>query len=101
MFDDPVLVKHVSEHGIHLEFCPTSNTALTDCRKLADHPIRQAFEQGMSFSINSDDPGPLCTTMNNEYVLVQNLLGLDESDFDMILINSLSASFGRKRDSRC
>ncbi len=95
-FEDPVLVNHVKEHGIHLEFCPTSNMLLTRYKTIADHPIKNAMAEGISFSINTDDPGPFCTDINREFTIVANAFNLTGADFEQIFQNSLSAAFGRK-----
>ena len=92
-FEDPVLVKHIKENRIHLEFCPTSNLCLTKYKRIEDHPLKHALAEGISFSINTDDPGPLCCDINHEYELVQKTFGLTEKDFDTIRENSLRAAF--------
>jgi adenosine deaminase len=93
-FADPLLVKHLRDHCIHMEFCPTSNTLLTRHNRMADHPIRNAIDEGISFSINTDDPGPFCTDITHEYQLCHEAFSLDEHDFEQICSNALAASFG-------
>lgn len=94
-FDDPLLVKYIKEHDIHLEFSPTSNVRLTKYTDIRSHPIKKALAEAISFSINTDDPGPFCTDMNTEYALVQQAFNLNEKDFEKILTNSLKAAFGK------
>ena len=92
-FEDPVLVKYINENRVHLEFCPTSNLYLTKHKRIQDHPLKHALMEGISFSINTDDPGPLCCDINHEYELVQKTFRLTEEDFDTIRKNSLQAAF--------
>lgn len=94
-FDDPLLVKHIREQNIHLEFCPTSNTLLTKYKQIADHPIKRALEHELSFSVNTDDPGPFGTDMDHEYDIVQKAFHLETADFKKILADTLIAAFGK------
>lgn len=93
-FDDPLLVKYIREHDIHMEFCPTSNMLLTKYKDISDHPIGKAIDEGVSFSINTDDPGTFGTDMDREYDTVQKAFHLTEAHFERILENSLKAAFG-------
>lgn len=96
-FDDPLLVSHINSNNIHLEFCPTSNRILTRYKNLATHPIKRALDENISFSINTDDPGPFATDMNHEYSIVQKAFSLTEADFDQILYAGLKAAFGQSK----
>ena len=95
VFDDPRLVEHVIAHGIHIEFCPTSNRALTGRGDFVFRAIERALEHGISFSINTDDPSPLGCSMGSEYALVERELGLGFADLARITENALKAAFGR------
>ncbi len=97
MFDDPKLVTHIKERNIHIEFCPSSNFILTGINSIDQHPIRMAIENGIKFSINTDDPGPFCCDLNGEFALVQKAFSLKYSDFESIRANSLAASFAEKK----
>lgn len=96
-FEDPVLVKHIKEKAIHLEFCPTSNLLLTKYKNIKDHPIKLAIQEGIRFSINTDDPGPFCCSINHEYSVVQKAFKLAEVDFMKILQHSLDAAFATNK----
>jgi adenosine deaminase len=92
-FEDPVLIEHIRRNGIHLELCPTSNLLLTRFRTVEEHPIARAHEEGLSYSINTDDPGPFCTDISAEWELARRACDLTEADFAAILANSLEAAF--------
>lgn len=96
IFDDPVLVKYVKDHDIHLEMCPTSNIILADVKSIEEHPIKLAIEQGINHSINTDDPGPLCCTINSEYELVAKTFSVDEEYFEFIKENGLKSRFAKE-----
>ncbi len=93
IFRDPVLQKHVEDNQVHIEFCPTSNVLLTDIASIAEHPIRIALERGMNFSVNTDDPGPFGCSMNSEFNMLHQSLGLTENDFERIFRNCLKSAF--------
>ncbi|MFJ3905902.1 adenosine deaminase [Streptomyces sp. NPDC090025] len=90
---DPELLKHLAEHRIALEVCPTSNIATRAVERLEDHPIKQMVEAGVLVTINSDDPPMFGTDLNNEYAVAARLLGLDERGLAALAKNAVEASF--------
>ncbi len=77
--DDPDLLRYLAEHDIALEICPTSNVCTRSVTSLAEHPLPVIAAAGVPFSINSDDPPLFSTTLNHEYAVAAELLGLDEA----------------------
>jgi adenosine deaminase/aminodeoxyfutalosine deaminase len=65
--DDPVLVKHLRDHQILLELCPTSNVRTGAVATLDEHPLRRLYDAGVPLTLNSDDPPMFGTTLLNEY----------------------------------
>lgn len=96
VFDDPLLIKYVQEHDLHLEMCPTSNLILADVKSIAQHPIKQAIDRGLNHSINTDDPGPLGCTMHSEYDLIAQTFGVGEAYFAQMQANSLRSRFAKQ-----
>jgi aminodeoxyfutalosine deaminase len=76
---DPALLAHLAEHGIPLEVCPSSNIATRAVDELAHHPLPAFVAAGVVVTINSDDPPMFGTTLNREYEVAADLLGLDEA----------------------
>jgi adenosine deaminase len=93
VFADPALVDAIREKGIHIEMCPTSNLKTGSIRTIEEHPIRQALDLGMSFSVNTDDPGPFGNSMESEYALLENVFGFTEHDFERVFSQSQAAQF--------
>jgi adenosine deaminase len=58
--------------------CPTSNVCTRSAPSLAAHPLPTLVAAGVPVSINSDDPPMFSTTLNREYEIAAELLGLDE-----------------------
>ncbi|MFI8522081.1 adenosine deaminase [Streptomyces sp. NPDC085481] len=90
---DPALLKHLAEHRIALEVCPTSNIATRAVERMEDHPIRQMVDAGVLVTINSDDPPMFGTDLNNEYAVAARLLDLDERGLAALAKNAVEASF--------
>ncbi len=76
---DPALLAHLAAEGIPLEVCPSSNVATRAVPSLAEHPLPTFVEAGVVVTINSDDPPMFGTTLNKEYDVAADLLGLDEA----------------------
>jgi adenosine deaminase len=78
---------------LELALCPTSNIALGSVRPIEEHPIQQARARRLSFSINTDDPGPFACSMTPEMALVASASGFDANDFESIFDNTMRAAF--------
>jgi adenosine deaminase/aminodeoxyfutalosine deaminase len=74
---DETLMAYLREHDIALEVCPTSNVCTRAVPSLADHPLPRLVAAGVPVTINSDDPPMFSTTLNQEYAVGAQLLGLD------------------------
>ncbi len=90
---DPELLAYLAEHGIALEVCPSSNVATRAVASLAEHPLRAFVEAGVTVTINSDDPPMFGTTLNDEYAVAADLLGLDEPGLAELARAAVRASF--------
>ncbi|MEI2712406.1 MAG: adenosine deaminase [Nocardioides sp.] len=90
---DPALLAALSERGIALEVCPSSNVATRAVESLEAHPLRTFVEAGVPVTINSDDPPMFGTTLNKEYAIAADLLGLDSSGVADLARAAVRASF--------
>ena len=90
---DPALLAHLAETGVPLEVCPSSNVATRAVASLDEHPLRAFVEAGVTVTINSDDPPMFGTTLNREYEIAADLLGLDESGVADLARAAVRASF--------
>nr|WP_179670114.1 adenosine deaminase [Nocardioides thalensis] len=75
--EDPELLAHLAETGVALEVCPSSNVATKAVARMEEHPLPVFVEAGVTVTINSDDPPMFGTTLNKEYGVAADLLGLD------------------------
>jgi aminodeoxyfutalosine deaminase len=79
--------------GIALEICPTSNVRTRSVPSLEEHPLPALVEAGVTVTINSDDPPMFGTTLNREYEIAAELLGLDEAGVTALATAAVDASF--------
>jgi adenosine deaminase len=90
---DPRLLEHLCQQQIPLEVCPTSNVCTRSVSSLAEHPLPALVAAGVTVTINSDDPPMFSTTLNGEYAVAAELLGLDESGIAELARAAVRASF--------
>jgi aminodeoxyfutalosine deaminase len=90
---DPALLAHLADAGIVLEVCPTSNIATRAVATMDEHPLRTFVEAGVPVTINSDDPPMFGTTLNGEYAVAADLLGLDEGGVADLARSAVRGSF--------
>jgi adenosine deaminase len=93
LFDDEALVRRFQEEQTHIEMCPTSNVKTGSVRCLEEHPVRRARELGLSFAVNSDDPGAFECSMTSEFQLLADVFGFGEADFARMKEHALGARF--------
>ncbi|WP_433223171.1 adenosine deaminase [Microtetraspora malaysiensis] len=91
--EDPALLDHLASEGIVLEVCPTSNVRTRAVGSLAEHPLATLVKAGVPVTINSDDPPMFGTTLNDEYAVAAELLGLDRDGVADLARNAVRASF--------
>ncbi len=90
---DPELVAHLAERQIPLEVCPTSNVCTRAVASLEEHPLPELVKAGVFVTINSDDPPMFGTSLNKEYAVAAELLGLDRPGLADLAGNAVRASF--------
>jgi aminodeoxyfutalosine deaminase len=95
--DDPNLLAHLAERGIPLEVCPSSSVATRAVAALADHPIVAFRDAGVTVSVNSDDPPMFGTSLNREYAIAADLLGLDEAGVTDLARAAVWSSFAEEQ----
>jgi adenosine deaminase len=94
-FSHPHLIERLLRDHIHVELCPTSNLRLGVVRAIEDHPLPIARRHGVSFSINTDDPGPFACTLSSEHALARDSFGFGAADFAEVFTNTMAARFRR------
>jgi adenosine deaminase len=67
---DPALIEILAKKEIPLELCPTSNWLTGATPSFKAHPFAQLYAAGVHVTINTDDPGIMCTHLLREYELL-------------------------------
>ena len=90
---DPELMAYLAANNIALEVCPTSNVCTRSVPSIDEHPLAILVANGVPVSINSDDPPMFSTTLNNEYAVAADLLGLDQAGIADLARSGVNQSF--------
>jgi adenosine deaminase len=90
--EDPELVKRLADSEIVLDVCPTSNLLLSVYPSLAEHPLPQLLDAGISCSLNGDDPLLFGPVLAHEYELARTEMGLDDHALASVARSSIWGS---------
>ena len=91
--EDPVLVQELRNHGIPLEVCPSSNVCLGAARSIDEHPIQQMLLEGLTVSVNSDDPPMFNTTLTQEWQKCVESFEWSKAQMMEIQLQTIESSF--------
>jgi adenosine deaminase len=89
----PETLAIIKKNNVHLEVCPSSNLMLGLCPDIASHPIDFFIQQGISVSINSDDPPFMETTIGREYQKIQETFQYSNQDLLQFTKNAIQHAF--------
>lgn len=91
--DDANLVTYLSQRGVVLDICPSSNLWTGAARSWEAHPLRQLYDAGVLVTLNTDDPTFFHTTLIDEYRIAVRQFGFDVDDLCTLVLNGVRASF--------
>jgi adenosine deaminase len=98
--DDPALVERLVHEQTPLTMCPLSNLRLRVVDDMHRHPLRTMMDKGLFVTVNSDDPAYFGGYINENYIAVQQALGLSDDDMAQLARNSFDAAFLAKEEKR-
>lgn len=90
---DPEVTALARERHITLEMCPTSNHRTHAVATIAGHPARRMLDEGVSVTINTDDPGLFGIDLTHELTVCRDDLGFTDDDLRRVTENAIEASF--------
>ncbi len=90
---DKELLNYVAKKGITLETCITSNYITGVVQNIMDHPIKKFFDEGVSVTLNTDDPIVFKTTISQEIIKSLKYLNFSFNDIIKMMYFSIDASF--------
>jgi len=90
---DIKLMDYLRDNKIAIESCPTSNYQTATVQDLTKHPLKTFLDHGIIVCLNTDDPGVSNITLEHEYKLAVNTLGLTQAELQQVQINGVHAAF--------
>ena len=91
--EDPALLARLVRERMPLTVCPLSNLRLGVVQRLEDHNLARLLRAGLCVTVNSDDPAYFGGYVLDNYVAVQQALGLSAAELTTLARNSFEASF--------
>ncbi|PNS19473.1 hypothetical protein CAC42_7317 [Sphaceloma murrayae] len=91
--EDPKLLERLAKQQTLLTVCPLSNVSLRCVKNVGELPIRKFLDQGVRFSINSDDPEYLGGYILDSYLAVQEAFGLSKGEWRKICSDAIESSW--------
>jgi adenosine deaminase len=91
--EDPALVDELAARGIVLDCCPTSNVVLGVYPSYEEHPLARLRDAGVKVTLGSDDPPYFGATIETEYEVCAQRMGLSEDDLRDITRTAIDAAF--------
>jgi len=89
----PDVVALLKARNITLEMCPTSNVQTGAAASLASHPLPRFLRNGLSVTINTDDPQVSQIDLNHEYEVSTAMWGLTGPELRQTLDYAVEAAF--------
>ena len=91
--DDPELMAEFARRKILVTVCPISNVELRCVKDVKELPLRTFLDNGVRFSINSDDPSYFGGYILANYCAVQVAFNLTEQEWAGIVTASIEGSW--------
>jgi adenosine deaminase len=91
--EDPGLTARLAREQIPLTVCPLSNLRLCVVPDMAAHPLKRMLQAGLMATVNSDDPAYFGGYVTENFLAVQQALGLTKAEIVTLAGNSFRAAF--------
>lgn len=89
--EDETLMEYLREHQIPLEVCPTSNFQTRAVK--GEYPLKKMLEAGLVVTLNTDNTTVSDTTLEREFLIAREELGLTEEQLEKLKENARKAKF--------
>jgi adenosine deaminase len=96
---DSTVLALLRDRAIPLEVCLTSNVATGRLKRIEDHPLRRLMTEGLTVSLNSDDPGLFATSLEEEFRRARVAFSLSPGELILLSQNAARSAF-LPRDAR-
>jgi len=98
--EDEALMQRLIDEQIPLTMCPLSNVRLRVFESMEQHNLKRLFERGLCVTVNSDDPAYFGGYILENYLAVQQALGLTRAQLALLASNSIQGSFLDDQEKR-
>jgi adenine deaminase len=98
--EDPRLIDRLVRERMPLTVCPLSNVKLKVFGTVEAHNIKRLLERGLCVTVNSDDPAYFGGYLLENFVAIEQGLGLTQAELTALARNSFEASFLEPADKR-
>ncbi len=96
--EDDALVERLALSNVPLTVCPLSNVRLCVFDDLSLHPLLEMMERGLNVCVNSDDPPYFGGYLMDNFVGLNEAIGLTVQQAETLAINSIRSSFASDKD---
>lgn len=86
--DCPEVLDMANEQGVCFDMALSSNYRTGIVKDLKDHPIKKFLRKGCEVTIGTDDPVVLDTTLEKEYEMARNVIGLSDDEINVLASNA-------------
>ncbi|CAG8972223.1 hypothetical protein HYALB_00001621 [Hymenoscyphus albidus] len=93
LVDDGDLLKRMAQQKTLVTVCPLSNVRLNCVKNISELPLRRFLDEGVRFSINSDDPAYFGSYILDNYCAVQKAFRLTLKDWRYIAEGAIEGSW--------
>lgn len=91
--EDQQLMERLRQEQTPLTVCPLSNLKLCVVKDLKQHNLKKLLDWGLCVTVNSDDPAYFGGYIADNFIAVQQSLGLDRKDIQRLVKNAFHAAF--------
>ncbi|MEM3000566.1 MAG: hypothetical protein QXU32_00990 [Nitrososphaerales archaeon] len=91
--DHPDILALAKDHNVAFDVALTSNVLTGVINNIHGHPIIKLLDAGCDVSIGTDDPVILNTTLEHEYEIAQNIIGLSQETIAKMKLTAIRRAF--------
>ena len=96
--EDEEVMDMLRDRDVMLEVCITSNLHTGVVKSLNEHPLKKIRNSGVSFCLNTDDPGVSALCLSDEYCKAVTDFGFTIEDLNKMNLSALDHSFYPDKD---
>ena len=90
--EDEETLRLLAEKTVTLDVCPVSNVKLQVVPSFEEHPLKKLIQSGIRCTVNRDDPLIFGSTLEEEYFLIQERMGLSDGEIVSLVRNGFDAA---------